>query len=151
MGNRGIGGTAGDSRVDGNGEATTSTDNSPRISREKMVATKGGVGNSSTSYSHAVICNYPTKHQRRVQRYSNRKNAAMPPKKCGLASISQRCSQRGTSTAVARQLPQRSRRSDSTTYKTPFREVMAGACMRGACIKRNNFVGILVNIPTVPA
>ena len=103
------GGTAGDSRVGGNGEATTITDSSASTSRVVMVATKGGVGNSNTIYSHAVNCNYPTKHQRRASRYSNRKNAAISPKKRGLTTISQRRWQRGARTPSAKQRPQRTR------------------------------------------
>ena len=49
LGNSGIGGTAGENLVGGNGEATTSTGSSASNSRVVMVATKGVVGNSSTS------------------------------------------------------------------------------------------------------
>ena len=50
----GIGSTAGHSRVGDNGEATASTGRSASNLRAVTAATNGGVGNSSTSHSHAA-------------------------------------------------------------------------------------------------
>ena len=54
FGNSGIGSTAGHSRVGDNGEATASTGRSASNPRTVTASTKGDVGDSSTSHSHAA-------------------------------------------------------------------------------------------------
>ena len=129
FGNSGIGSTAGHGRVSDGGEATASADNSASNPRVVTATTKGDTAVSGIQ----------------VQQPQERSNAANKSRRSDCVR------NRGIRTAVVRQRLLRFRRSDSTTYRTPFLGVMAGACIHGVCMKRNSFVGDSVHIPIVPA